>query len=316
MPSIPKPGRIRVSSWRTWVTNPRPSTNNISITYPTTPKTQQNAVKPPSLWKTNQLHKTKEKIVENNWHSSFGQFGKIELTEKSRQARLPSRAFAFNRNKIRGSKPNPNLLNNLSKTAREGATHEPATSNQQPATSLQVPPHLHRRTPLRQPQPPPENFCYFHHTTRKPITPETQKERRRTTARLNEFHLPLPEDRSAIQSSSASSFRSIASNDLDPRRAGLLLYALQIASLNLPKQQAKRRRHRRTSPGVHHRPRIRHPRPTNRNPRKEKLHRAPPRRAHQASTQTSTRSPTPDSSLRATARHQPTTSNQQPSTSP
>jgi hypothetical protein len=27
--------------------------------------------------------KTKEKKVENNWHSSFGQFGKIELEAKT-----------------------------------------------------------------------------------------------------------------------------------------------------------------------------------------------------------------------------------------
>jgi hypothetical protein len=82
-----------------------------------------------------------------------------------------------------------------------------------------------------------ENFCYFHHTTRRPIAPEATQARRRTTARLNEFHLPLPEDRSAIQSAIGQIIQKIASNDLDPRRAGLLLYALQIASLNLPKQQ-------------------------------------------------------------------------------
>ncbi len=84
-----------------------------------------------------------------------------------------------------------------------------------------------------------ENFCYFHHTTRKPIAPETQKERRRTTARLNEFHLPLPEDRSAIQSAIGMIIQRIASNDLDTKRAGLLLYGLQIASLNLPKHSPK-----------------------------------------------------------------------------
>src|ERR1700734_2456705 len=84
-----------------------------------------------------------------------------------------------------------------------------------------------------------ENFCYFHHTTRKPIAPETTQARRRTTARLAEFHLPLPEDRSAIQSAIGMVLQRIASNDLDSRRAGLLLYGLQIASLNLPKQQPR-----------------------------------------------------------------------------
>src|SRR3984885_2935118 len=86
---------------------------------------------------------------------------------------------------------------------------------------------------------PQENFCYFHHTTRKPTPPETPQARRRTTARLTEFHLPLPEDRSAIQSAIGMIIQRIASNDLDPKRAGLLLYALQNASLNLPKQQQR-----------------------------------------------------------------------------
>src|SRR3984957_10015088 len=113
------------------------------------------------------------------------------------------------------------------------------TSNQQPALRYQCR-HIFtdgRRCPspsLRQ-----ENFCYFHHTTRKPITPETIENRRRTTARLNEFHIPLPEDRSAIQASIGIILQKIATNDLDPRRAGLLLYGLQIASLNLPKQQQR-----------------------------------------------------------------------------
>jgi hypothetical protein len=45
----------------------------------------------------------------------------------------------------------------------------------------------------------------------------------------------MPEDRSAIQLAIGEVLRRIASNDIDPHRAGLLLYGLQIASLNLPK---------------------------------------------------------------------------------
>src|SRR5580698_7421623 len=114
--------------------------------------------------------------------------------------------------------------------------------NQQPTTNTEQPLYQCRHIftdgrrcaspSLRQ-----ENFCYFHHTTRRPIAPETTQARRRTTARLAEFHLPLPEDRSAIQSAIGMIIQRIASNDLDPKRAGLLLYALQIASLNLPKQK-------------------------------------------------------------------------------
>jgi hypothetical protein len=75
-----------------------------------------------------------------------------------------------------------------------------------------------------------EPFCYYHHTTRKPAP-------RQSLDRRSSFDLPLPEDRSAIQPAIGMILQRIASNDLDPRRAGLLLYGLQIASLNLPKQQ-------------------------------------------------------------------------------
>ena len=75
-----------------------------------------------------------------------------------------------------------------------------------------------------------EPFCYYHHTTRKPAP-------RQSLGKKSSFDLPLPEDRSAIQASIGIILQKIASNDLDPRRAGLLLYGLQIASLNLPKQQ-------------------------------------------------------------------------------
>jgi hypothetical protein len=75
-----------------------------------------------------------------------------------------------------------------------------------------------------------EPFCYYHHTTRKPAP-------RKTFGSHASFDLPLPEDRSAIQASIGIILQRIASNDLDPKRAGLLLYGLQIASLNLPKQQ-------------------------------------------------------------------------------
>ena len=81
-----------------------------------------------------------------------------------------------------------------------------------------------------------EEFCYYHHNARKPVADARQRRSRRST-----FDLPLPEDRSAIQSSIGDFLRRIASNDIDPRRAGLLLYGLQIASLNLPKPQPAQR---------------------------------------------------------------------------
>jgi hypothetical protein len=77
-----------------------------------------------------------------------------------------------------------------------------------------------------------EEFCYYHHTTRRPAANPRQRRSRRSN-----FDLPLPEDRSAIQASIGHVLQRIASNEIDPRRAGLLLYGLQIASLNLPKHE-------------------------------------------------------------------------------
>ncbi len=87
-----------------------------------------------------------------------------------------------------------------------------------------------------------QEFCYYHHTTRKPIANPKQRRSRRST-----FHLPLPEDRSAIQASIGEVLQRIAANDIDPRRAGLLLYGLQIASLNLPKAQPATQRNSQTT---------------------------------------------------------------------
>jgi len=81
-----------------------------------------------------------------------------------------------------------------------------------------------------------EPFCYYHHTTRKPVARPHQRRSRRST-----FALPLPEDRSAIQLSIGQVLQRIAANQIDPRRAGLLLYGLQIASLNLPREAAPAR---------------------------------------------------------------------------
>src|SRR5438270_230680 len=81
-----------------------------------------------------------------------------------------------------------------------------------------------------------QEFCYYHHTTRRPVANPTQRRTRRST-----FNLPLPEDRSAIQASIGEVLQRIAANEIDPRRAGLLLYGLQIASLNLPKPPAHRK---------------------------------------------------------------------------
>jgi len=88
-----------------------------------------------------------------------------------------------------------------------------------------------------------QDFCYYHHTTRRPksvLEAAAQASRlTRHEARNAAFELPNPEDRSSIQHSIGEVLRRIAANTLDPRRAGLLLYGLQIASMNLHKETPK-----------------------------------------------------------------------------
>ncbi len=90
-----------------------------------------------------------------------------------------------------------------------------------------------------------EEFCYFHHTSRKPVTNPRARRSRQAA-----FDLSLPEDRGAIQLSIGEVLRRIASNAIDPRRAGLLLYGLQIAALNLPPHKPANTRREGESPVV------------------------------------------------------------------
>ena len=84
-----------------------------------------------------------------------------------------------------------------------------------------------------------EQFCYYHHETRKPVAdPQYRK------ARRNTFDLPAPTNRDSIQGSLSEIFLRIASNEIDLRRAGLLLYCLHIATTNLKAKPTKPPRHR------------------------------------------------------------------------
>ena len=80
-----------------------------------------------------------------------------------------------------------------------------------------------------------EELCYFHHTSRRPA--ENPRARRSRQATFD-LHLPDATDRTGLQLAIADVLRRIAANQVDPRRAGLLLYGLQIASLNLPSARA------------------------------------------------------------------------------
>ncbi len=125
-----------------------------------------------------------------------------------------------------------------------------------------------------------EPFCYYHHTTRKPAP-------RQSLGSHASFDLPLPEDRSAIQSAIGMILQRIANNDLDSKRAGLLLYGLQIASLNLPKQQPRDEEEEQIHEITTH-PELGTLAPQTEIHEKKSLRRPTPRRAHHK-----TRNPTP-----------------------
>src|ERR1700730_8899856 len=71
-----------------------------------------------------------------------------------------------------------------------------------------------------------EDFCYYHHTTRRPSRRATNLDDSGKAPDLTCFDLPLPEDRGAIQTAIGQVLLRLAANTLDPRRAGLLLYGL------------------------------------------------------------------------------------------
>lgn len=77
------------------------------------------------------------------------------------------------------------------------------------------------------------NLCYFHSEHRG--SPDQVRERK---ARHNSLIMPPRlQTRAEVQQALATTVIAIAGDDIDPRRAGLLLYALQIASCNLNEHQ-------------------------------------------------------------------------------
>jgi hypothetical protein len=80
-----------------------------------------------------------------------------------------------------------------------------------------------------------ENFCFYHHVSRRRTQPTND------VRDINSFfEIPIPEDRSAIMAGIGVVLQRIAQGQLDPKRAGLLLYGLQIAAVNLPKPLSRR----------------------------------------------------------------------------
>ena len=77
-----------------------------------------------------------------------------------------------------------------------------------------------------------EQFCYNHHTTRRPKPPAGKL---RHLDAHEPFELPVVEDFPSALSVAAQILCPIASNDLDPERAGRLLYNLQILTSTIDK---------------------------------------------------------------------------------
>src|SRR5580765_4339436 len=80
-----------------------------------------------------------------------------------------------------------------------------------------------------------EALCYHHNTIgRPPVSPTEVRARR---ARQHSFSIASPRSRAELQDALATVISNLAGNDIDLRRAGLLLYALQIANCNLTEHQ-------------------------------------------------------------------------------
>jgi hypothetical protein len=89
--------------------------------------------------------------------------------------------------------------------------------------------HLHSTgNPCGSPSLRGEEFCYFHHPTRRPRRTRGRK------PRLPTFNLPTLDDRNSIQRSVAKVVSRVLSGRLDPQRAQVLLHLLRLVNLAGP----------------------------------------------------------------------------------
>jgi hypothetical protein len=72
-----------------------------------------------------------------------------------------------------------------------------------------------------------ERLCFYHHPTRRASVRSTHHARRG-------FTLAAPTNRRELLAALNQVIRRLASNKLDTKRAGILLYSLQVASQSLP----------------------------------------------------------------------------------
>jgi hypothetical protein len=77
-----------------------------------------------------------------------------------------------------------------------------------------------------------ESFCFYHHPTRAAV--RNPHERRARRAARQAFTVPAPTCHADVQRSMGELARRIAANQIDLKRAALLLNALQIVARELP----------------------------------------------------------------------------------
>lgn len=63
------------------------------------------------------------------------------------------------------------------------------------------------------------NFCYYH----------TKNRSRARLGAMDEFVIPIPEDKASIRTSIAQTLNALISKRIDDKTAGLVLYGLQLA---------------------------------------------------------------------------------------
>jgi hypothetical protein len=80
-----------------------------------------------------------------------------------------------------------------------------------------------------------QRFCYYHHPTRKPVlSPQSGRDARRARRIARQsFALTPPTNRAALQRSLSEVIQRVAANQLDLRRAELILNGLKLAGQNL-----------------------------------------------------------------------------------
>jgi hypothetical protein len=75
-------------------------------------------------------------------------------------------------------------------------------------------------------------FCYYHHPTRSPVRNPNERRARRNARQA--FSLPIPTNQQEFRLALSEIMSRLAANQIDTRRAALLLSTLQIVGRNLP----------------------------------------------------------------------------------